>query len=212
VRVPAENLLGEEGSGFKIAQTRLGGGRVHHAMRSVGTAQRALDMMCERVLSAGDQGLADREKQSIQHWIADSWVQIQQFRLQVLHCAWMIDTVGDYAKIRQHIAGVKVATPRVLIDVVYRAMHAHGSLGVSNLMPLAHMWMSGPVMGIADGPTEVHKDTIAKQVLKGYKPHDGLYPSMHLPTRIEAARAHIEARSSTRSPTCRARDERGLET
>ena len=73
-------------------------------------------------------------------------------------------------------------------------MHAHGSLGVSNLMPLAHMWMSGPVMGIADGPTEVHKDTIAKQVLKGYKPHDGPHPSMHLPTRIKAARTHIEAR------------------
>ena len=194
VRVPAENLLGEQGSGFKIAQTRLGGGRVHHAMRSVGTAQRALDMMCERVLSRETKGSLIAEKQAIQHWIADSWVQIQQFRLQVLHCAWMIDAVGDYAKIRQHIAGVKVATPKVLIDVVYRAMHAHGSLGVSNLMPLAHMWMSGPVMGIADGPTEVHKDTIAKQVLKGYAPHDGLYPSMHLPTRIEAARAHVEAR------------------
>ena len=194
VRVPAENLLGEEGSGFKIAQTRLGGGRVHHAMRSVGTAQRALDMMCERVLSRETKGSLIAEKQAIQHWIADSWVQIQQFRLQVLHCAWLIDEVGDYAKIRQHIAGVKVATPRVLIDVVYRAMHAHGSLGVSNLMPLAQMWMSGPIMGIADGPTEVHKDTIAKQVLKGYKPHDGLYPSRHLPTRIEAARAHIEAR------------------
>ena len=194
VRVPAENLLGEEGSGFKIAQTRLGGGRVHHAMRSVGTAQRALDMMCERVLSRETKGSLIAEKQAIQHWIADSWVQIQQFRLQVLHCAWLIDAVGDYAKIRQHIAGVKVATPRVLIDVVYRAMHAHGSLGVSNLMPLAGMWMSGPIMGIADGPTEVHKDTIAKQVLKGYAPHDGLYPSMHLPTRIEAARAHIEAR------------------
>ena len=194
VRVPAENLLGEQGSGFKIAQTRLGGGRVHHAMRSVGTAQRALDMMCERVLSRETKGSLIAEKQSIQHWIADSWVQIQQFRLQVLHCAWLIDTVGDYAKIRQHIAGIKVATPKVLIDVVYRAMHAHGSLGVSNQMPLAQMWMAGPVLGIADGPTEVHKDTIAKQVLKGYKPTDGLYPSMHLPTRIEAARAHIEAR------------------
>ena len=97
------------------------------------------------------------EKQSIQHWIADSWIQIQQFRLQVLHTAWLIDNEGDYAKVRQHIAGVKVATPKVLIDVVYRAMHAHGSLRVSNLMPLTSMWMSGPVMGIADGPTEVTK-------------------------------------------------------
>ncbi|MYB74955.1 MAG: acyl-CoA dehydrogenase [Acidimicrobiia bacterium] len=194
VRVPAENLRGDEGSGFKIAQTRLGGGRVHHGMRSVGVAQRALDMMCERVLSRETKGSLIGEKQSIQHWIADSWIQIQQFRLQVLHTAWLIDNEGDYAKVRQHIAGVKVATPKVLIDVVYRAMHAHGSLGVSNLMPLTSMWMSGPVMGIADGPTEVHKDTIAKQILKSYKPSDGLFPSMHLPTRIANARAYIESR------------------
>ena len=159
-----------------------------------GTAQRALDMMCERVLSRETKGSLIGEKQSIQHWIADSWIQIQQFRLQVLHCAWLIDTEGDYAKIRQHIAGVKVATPKVLIDVVYRAMHAHGSLGVSNLMPLTSMWMSGPVMGIADGPTEVHKDTIAKQILKSYKASDGLFPSQHLPSRIATARSYIESR------------------
>ena len=117
--------------------------------------------------------------------------------------------MGDYAKIRQHIAGVKVATPRVLIDVVYRAMHAHGSLGVSNLMPLAQMWMSGPIMGIADGPSEVHKDTIAKQVLKGYAPHDGLYPSMHCPPASRRPGPISRPGWSTRSPTCRARDERG---
>ena len=194
VRVPADNLLGDEGSGFKIAQTRLGGGRVHHGMRSVGIAQRALDMMCERVLSRETKGSLIAEKQSIQHWIADSWVQIQQFRLQVLHTAWLIDQEGDYAKIRQHIAGVKVATPKVLMDVVYRAMHAHGSLGVSNEMPLMGMWMTAPVMGIADGPTEVHKDTIAKVVLKQYEPYEGLFPSEHLPTRKQDARAIIEAR------------------
>lgn len=199
VRVPADNLLGDEGSGFKIAQTRLGGGRVHHGMRSVGMAQRALDMMCERVLSRETKGSLIGEKQSIQHWVADSWIQIQQFRLQVLHTAWLIDKgkadgAGDYAKIRQHIAGVKVATPKVLIDVVYRALHAHGSLGVSNEMPLIGMWTAAPVMGIADGPTEVHKDTIAKTVLKGYSPSDGLFPSQHIPARVEAARAHIEAR------------------
>jgi acyl-CoA dehydrogenase len=194
VRVPAENLLGDEGAGFKIAQTRLGGGRVHHGMRSVGAAQRALDMLCERVLSRETKGSLIADKQSIQHWIADSWVQIQQFRLQVLHTAWLIDQEGDYAKIRQHIAGVKVATPKVLIDVVYRAMHAHGSLGVSNEMPLIGMWLTGPVLGIADGPTEVHKDTIAKVVLKQYRPYEGLFPSEHLPTRIAAARAKIEGR------------------
>jgi acyl-CoA dehydrogenase len=194
VRIPAENLLGDEGAGFKIAQTRLGGGRVHHGMRSVGMAQRALDMMCERALSRHTKGSILADKQAIQHWVADSWVQIQQFRLQVLHCAWLIDTEGDYAKIRQHIAGVKVATPKVLTDVVFRAMHVHGSLGVSNEMPLAGMWMGAPVMGIADGPTEVHKDTIAKQVLKGYSPSEGLFPSQYLPTRIEEARSYIEAR------------------
>jgi acyl-CoA dehydrogenase len=194
VRVPAENLLGDEGSGFKIAQTRLGGGRVHHGMRTVGNAQRALDMMCERVLSRETKGSLIAEKQSIQHWIADSWIQIQQFRLQVLHCAWLIDKEHDYAKIRQHIAGVKVATPKVLMDVVYRAMHAHGSLGVSNEMPLVGMWMTAPIMGIADGPTEVHKDTIAKVVLKQYEPYEGLFPSAHLPTRRENAREIVEAR------------------
>ena len=194
VRVPAENLLGDEGSGFKIAQTRLGGGRVHHGMRSVGMAQRALDMMCERVLSRETKGSLIAEKQSIQHWVADSWIQIQQFRLQVLHTAWMIDKEGDYAKIRQHIAGVKVATPKVLMDVVYRALHSHGSLGVTDEMPLANMWMSVPVMGIADGPTEVHKNTIAKTVLKQYKPYDGLWPSAHIPSLMQGARAHIEAR------------------
>jgi acyl-CoA dehydrogenase len=195
VRVPAENLLGDEGTGFKIAQTRLGGGRVHHGMRSVGMAQRALDMMCERVLSRTTKGSLIAEKQAMQHWVADSWVQIQQFRLQVLHTAWLIDkNDGDYAKIRQHVAGVKVATPKLLLDVVYRAMHAHGALGVSNEMPLTAMWMAAPVMGIADGPTEVHKDTIAKTVLKGYRGSDGLFPSEHLPARIEESRAVVEAR------------------
>ncbi|MCY4036313.1 MAG: acyl-CoA dehydrogenase family protein [bacterium] len=194
VRVPAESLLGDEGSGFKIAQTRLGGGRVHHAMRTVGVAQQALDMMCERVLSRETKGSLIADKQSIQHWIADSWIQIQQFRLQVLHCAWLIDNEQDYAAVRQYIAGIKVATPKVHIDVVYRAMHAHGSLGVSNEMPLISMWVSGPVIGIVDGPTEVHKDTIAKQVLKSHRPSDGLFPSQHLPSRIAGARQYVESR------------------
>lgn len=194
VRVPAENLLGDEGAGFKIAQTRLGGGRIHHAMRTVGQAQRALDMMCERVLSRRTKGSLIGEKQAIQHWIADSWIELLQFRLQVLHTAWMIDATHDYAKTRHYIAGVKVATPKVLMDIVYRAMHSHGSLGVSNEMPLIGMWTGAPVMGIADGPTEVHKDTIAKTILKGYSPAPDLFPSEHLPRRIAAARAKIEAR------------------
>jgi len=188
VRVPAENLLGGEGQAFVIAQTRLGGGRIHHAMRSIGVAQRAFDMMCERALSRTTQGERLSKKQFVQGYIADSWVQILQFRLQVLHAAWTIDQVGGHAA-RAEIAGVKVATPKVLQDVAWRAMQVHGALGVSNEMPLAHMWMQAPMMGLADGPTEVHKVTIARQALKDCAPSDGLFPSEHLPTKRAAARA-----------------------
>ena len=193
VRVPVENLLGGEGQAFVIAQTRLGGGRIHHAMRTIGSCQRAFDMMCERVLSRTTQGELLAKKQMVQDAVAESWIQLHQFRLQVLHAAWTIDQVGGH-KARLEIAGVKVATPKVLHDVVYRSMHAHGAIGVSNEMPLAGMWMAAPIMGIADGPTEVHKVTIARQVLKGYQPADGVWPSAHLPERRAEARerfAHL---------------------
>ncbi len=187
VRVPDENLLGGPGQGFVIAQTRLGGGRIHHAMRTVGNCQKALDMMCERALSRYTQGSTLASKQMVQEYVADSWIQLHQFRLMVLHAAWTIDQVGG-AKARKEIAAVKVATANVLKDIVFRAMHVHGSLGVSNEMPLIGMWTIAPVMGIADGPTEVHKVTVARQVLKGYSPSPGLFPTMHLPGRIAAAR------------------------
>jgi acyl-CoA dehydrogenase len=193
VRIPKENLLGGEGQAFVIAQTRLGGGRIHHAMRSIGTAQRCFDMMCERALSRVTQGERLSKKQIVQEYIADSWVDILQFRLQVLHAAWTIDQVGGHAA-RAEIAGVKVATAKVLKEVVFRAMHLHGALGVSNEMPFARMWMMAPMMGIADGPTEVHKVTIARQALKDYSPHEGLWPSEHVPTRLAEARkrfAHV---------------------
>jgi acyl-CoA dehydrogenase len=185
-RVPAANLVGDEGKGFAIAQTRLGGGRLHHAMRSVGACQRALDMMCERALSRRTRGAVLADRQAVKHAIADTWIQVEQFRLQVLHAAWQVDAHG-YDKARHHIAGVKVATPRTVIDVVYRAMHLHGSLGASNEMPFASQLLMGVTLGIADGPTEVHKDTLARQVLKQYAPVDGLVPSEHLPTRRAAA-------------------------
>jgi acyl-CoA dehydrogenase len=187
-RVPAENLLGEAGSAFVIAQTRLGGGRIHHAMRSVGQCRRAFDMMCERVLSRETQGSLLADKQAVQGYVADSWVELLQFRLLVLHTAWLIDR-GEKSRARTQIAAVKVATARVVHDIVWRAMHVHGALGVSNEMPLGRMWMMAPVMGIVDGPTEVHRVTIAKRVLRDYKPADGLFPSAHLPGRLEAARA-----------------------
>ncbi|HVM40975.1 MAG TPA: acyl-CoA dehydrogenase family protein [Acidimicrobiia bacterium] len=193
VRLSADHLLGGEGQAFAIAQTRLGGGRIHHAMRTIGMCTRALDMMCERVLSRTTQGEVLAKKQMVQDAVAESWLQLHQFRLQVFHAAWVIDQ-GDSQRARQEIAAVKVATPKVLHDIVYRAMHIHGSLGVSNEMPFGHMWMAVPVMGIADGPTEVHKVTVARQVLAGYEAADGMWPTEHLPERVEAARkrfAHL---------------------
>jgi acyl-CoA dehydrogenase len=193
VRVPAENLLGGEGQAFVIAQTRLGGGRVHHAMRTIGMCQRAFDMMCRRALSRVTQGEVLAKKQMVQEAVADSYIDLEQFRLLVLRTAWWIDQVGGH-KARTEIAAVKVLTPKVLHDIVYRALHIHGALGVSNEMPLAGMWAMLPVMGIADGPTEVHKVTIARQVLKRYQPYEGLWPPEHLPERRAAARkkfAHL---------------------
>jgi acyl-CoA dehydrogenase len=187
VRVPADHVLGGEGQAFVIAQTRLGGGRIHHAMRTVGVCQKAFDMMCERALSRVTQGEVLARKQMVQEKIADSYIQLQGFRLQVLHAAWMIDQHGGAAA-RTEIAMVKVLTPKVLHDIVYNALHLHGSLGTSNEMPLMGLWSMMPVMGIADGPTEVHKVTIARKVLKEYRPSDGLFPSTHLPPRVAAAR------------------------
>ncbi len=196
VRVPAENLLGGEGQAFAIAQTRLGGGRVHHAMRTVATCQRALDLLCERVLSRETQGTLLAQKQFIQGDIADSYAELQQFRLLVLYTAWEIDQVKDYRRTRKNIAAIKALTPKVMHDAVWRSMHAHGALGVSNEMPFGGMWLAAPVMSVVDGPTEVHKITVAREVLKDYQPSPGLWPTAHLPAKREEARqklaAHIE--------------------
>jgi acyl-CoA dehydrogenase len=191
VRVPADSLLGPEGGAFTVAQVRLGGGRVHHAMRTVGVAQRALDMLCERALSRRTKNTLLAEKQKVQEYIADSYAQLRQFRLFVMNVAWQIDRYQDYKKVRKDIAAIKALTPTVLHDIVYRTIQIHGALGVSNELPLAHMWLQAPVMGIADGPTEVHKVTVAREVLKDYGPADGLWPSEHLPARLAGARAKL---------------------
>lgn len=188
VRVPAENLLGGEGQAFVIAQTRLGGGRLHHAMRTVGAVSRCLDMLCERALSRTTQGELLARKQATQEKIADAFIELLQFKLQVLHAAWVVDQKGGHAA-RKEIAAVKVATPRVYREAVLRTMQLHGALGVSNEMPLANMLMAAVTMGIADGPTEVHKFTVAREVLKGYSAAEGEWPSEHLPERRAAARA-----------------------
>ena len=189
-RVPAENLLGGPGQAFAIAQTRLGGGRIHHARRTMAMVRRALRMLCERALSRRTQGDVLANKQLVQQYIADSFIQIEQFRLLVLYAAWHIDR-GHRSEARTYIAAVKVQMAEVLHDVVRRALHVHGALGCSNETPLAALWMAVPVMGIADGPTEVHKLTIAKQVLKQYQPYEGLWPNEFLPTKVAAARARF---------------------
>jgi acyl-CoA dehydrogenase len=188
VRVPKDHLLGDRGQGFVVAQTRLGGGRIHHAMRTVGLVKRAFDMMCERALSRTTKGELLARKQLVQAMIADSWIELEQFRLLVLRTAWRIDRFHDYQRVRADISAVKAAMPKVLHDVASRAVQVHGSLGVSNEMPFAAMVLESFHMGLADGATEVHKVTLARQLLAGYKASDDLFPTMHLP-RLRA-RAH----------------------
>jgi len=187
-RVPADHLLGEEGQGFLVAQTRLGGGRVHHAMRSVGKLKKVMDMMCERVLSRTTKGELLANKQMTQEKIADSYTQILQYRLHVLYTAWLIDKHKEYNReVRKEIAAIKAATPKVLQEVVYRAMHLHGSLGMSDEIPLMYMWADIPELGVVDGPSEVHKVTVARTVLRDHKPAPGLFPTYHTPTLREQA-------------------------
>ncbi|TRW78851.1 acyl-CoA dehydrogenase [Mycolicibacterium sp. 018/SC-01/001] len=191
VRVPDSALLGGEGQAFAIAQTRLGGGRIHHAMRTIGLARKAIDMMCERALSRRTAGSLLADKQTVQSYIADSYAQLLQFRLLVLYTAWQIDRFNDYTMVRKDIATVKVVMPTVLHDIAWRAMQVHGALGVSNEMPLLGMVTAAAVMGLADGPTEVHRTTVAKQVLRGYSPSDDVWPSEWLPRKREAARERL---------------------
>jgi acyl-CoA dehydrogenase len=193
VRLPADALLGGENEAFAIAQTRLGGGRIHHAMRTIGLARKALDMMCERALSRHTQGSLLADKQFVQGYIADSYAQLMQFRLFVLHTAWTIDKHKDYRKARRDISAVKVLMPGVLHDIAQRATQVHGALGVSNELPLHSMLLGAAVMGLADGPTEVHKVTVARQVLRDYKPSDDQWPTEHLPRKLAAARAKYAA-------------------
>ena len=187
VRVPAEALLGGEGQAFAVAQTRLGGGRIHHAMRTIGLCQKGLDAICERALSREVAGGRLSDKQFVQGYIADSYAQLMQFRLYTLYTAWSIDKHNDYLKVRKDIAAIKVLMPGLLHDIAWRAIQVHGALGTTNEMPFAQMMNGASIMGLADGPTEVHKVTVAKQVLRDYQPVDTMWPSQHLPTRKEAA-------------------------
>ena len=198
VRVPAENLLGGEGQAFEVAQRRLGGGRIHHAMRAVAGARKALDMMCERALSRTTQGEPLAKKQMVQEMVADSWIQLQSFRLMVLHTAWLIDQ-SSTAEARRQIAACKVLAAEVLSDISARAQHLHGALGVSNLM--GFNTAVGAMMGIMDGPTEVHKVSVARQVLKGYEPSGDMWPSEFGPRKLVDARRRFGEMVDRASPS-----------
>ena len=190
VRVPAGNLLGGEGQAFVIAQKRLGPGRIHHCMRWLGQCGRALDMLCERALSRYAHGSLLAEKQTVQNWIADSWTEMHAFRLMTLHAAWVIDEHGSSAA-RTEIAAIKFFGAKVLHDVIDRAVQVHGSLGYSTDMPLEQMYRLARSARIYDGPDEVHRVTVARRVLRGYEPAKGEWPTEHIPTRREAARARF---------------------
>ncbi len=183
VRVPKENLLGPRGGGFVVAQTRLGGGRIHHAMRTSGRVQRIFDMMCERAISRTTQGELLSKKQMVQEMIADSWIEMEMFRLLVLRTAWRIDKYQDYKRVRRDISAVKAAMPGVYRNVASRALQIHGSLGASWEMPFGKEVIESFHMALADGPTEVHKVQVARRVLDDYVPCDDLFPTMHLPRR-----------------------------
>ena len=186
VHVPFDAMLGPRGAAFELGQVRLGGGRVHHAMRTVGQCQKALDLMCQRAVSRSTRDGKLGDYQMVQEQIADSYIQLTQFRLMVLHVAWLIDKHKDYKMVRKDIAAVKVAMPKVYHDIVQRAVNLHGALGTSRDTPLAKMWMGVPMLAVADGPTEVHKVQVANAMLKTAKPAEGLFPSEHIPTKYAA--------------------------
>jgi len=187
VRVGRDALLGEEGEGFVIAQHRLVPGRIHHCMRWLGIAERAFDMMCERSLYRPVRGGLLRDKQAAQNWIADSSIQIQAARLMTLHAAWKIDTQGSSAA-RVDVSRIKVFGAQMLYDVVDRALQLHGGLGFSTDMPLEAMYRFARHARFVDGADEVHRESIARQILKGYQaPEDGV-PTEYVPVRREQAR------------------------
>jgi acyl-CoA dehydrogenase len=188
VRVPLDAMLGQPGGAFKVAQARLGGGRIHHAMRTVGVCNKALEMMLERAVSRRTQGRQLGDHQFVKGMIADSAIELEQFRLLVLKTAWMIDN-EPHGAARTHIGMCKVAMARVYHNIADRAVRLHGALGTSRDTPLAKMWMGVPMLAVADGPTEVHQVQVANALLKTAKPAPGLFPSEYIPTRKEQALA-----------------------
>lgn len=166
-RVPATNLIGEEGMGFAIAQARLGPGRIHHCMRCIGIAERSLELMCRRVTSRVAFGRPLAEQGVIREWIADSRVEIEQARLLTMKAAWLMDTAGHQGAAVE-ISAIKIVAPNMALRVVDRAIQAHGAAGVSDDFPLARFWAGLRTLRFADGPDEVHRRQVARQELGKY--------------------------------------------
>jgi acyl-CoA dehydrogenase len=168
VRVPAENLLGEEHAGFALAQARLGPGRIHHCMRLIGMAERALELMCRRALARTAFGGAIAEQGVVRDWIAEARLRIEQSRLLTLKAAWLMDTAGNKGAALE-IAAIKVVAPETACWVIDKAIQAHGAAGVSQDTPLAYLYAHARTLRIADGPDEVHRRSVARQELAKWR-------------------------------------------
>jgi acyl-CoA dehydrogenase len=168
VRVPVSNLIGEEGGGFAISQARLGPGRIHHCMRLIGMAERALELMCTRALSRTPFGKPLAEQGVVQDWIAESRVRIEQARLLVLKAAWLMDTVGNKGA-HTEIQAIKIIIPSTVEWIVDKAIQTHGAAGVGQDTPLAALWAAARTLRLADGPDEVHKRSLARRELNRYR-------------------------------------------
>ncbi|MEV0304477.1 acyl-CoA dehydrogenase family protein [Streptomyces prasinus] len=166
-RVPVSNLIGEEGGGFAIAQARLGPGRIHHCMRLIGMAERAIELMCRRAVSRDAFGKSLAQQGVVQNWIADARVAVEQLRLLVLKTAWMMDTVGNRGA-HTEIQAIKIATPRTVVGILDRAIQLYGAGGVSQDHPLAELYAAARTLMIADGPDEVHQRSLARREIKKY--------------------------------------------
>jgi acyl-CoA dehydrogenase len=172
-RVPASALLAGEGDGFMISQARLGPGRIHHCMRSIGVAERALELLCRRAQSRSTFGKPVADNANVQDWIAESRIELEMVRLLTMKTAWLMDTVGN-RHARVEIAAIKVAAPQVALKVIDRAIQVHGGGGVSDDFPLASMWAHMRTLRLADGPDEVHKRTIAQRELRRSQPAEAV--------------------------------------
>ncbi|MGV0797083.1 acyl-CoA dehydrogenase family protein [Mycolicibacterium elephantis] len=192
VRVGSDALLGEPGEGFHVAQTRLAGGRLHHAMRAIGVAQRAIDLMARRANSRFTQGSSLADKQLVQQFIADSYTELIPFRLAVLQAAWLVDTAGEHAA-RNEIGLCKILTPKVIQSITLRAIQVHGALGLTEEMPLVGMLVNGLALGLADGPTEAHKVNLARRLLRDYEVEDASWPSAMLKNRLAVAQSRARS-------------------